>query len=94
MFLEAIMATVPKTISVTKKNEAWINARVDSGDFGSTSEYIRDLIRRDEERQTKIEAIRAALIEGEESGISDWSPEDVREAVKNRLRENGQLPLE
>lgn len=88
------MATVPKTISVTKKNEAWINSRVDSGDFGNASEYIRDLIRRDQERQTKIEAIRAALIEGEESGISDRTPEDIRDAVLERLKADGKLPLE
>jgi hypothetical protein len=39
-----------------------------------------------------IGAIRAALIEGEESGISDRTPQEVREAVKKRLRKNGQLP--
>ena len=32
------------------------------------SEYIRDLIRREQERSAEIEAIRAALIEGEASG--------------------------
>ena len=32
------------------------------------SEYIRDLIRREQERSAEIDAIRAALIEGEASG--------------------------
>lgn len=32
------------------------------------SEYIRDLIRRDQASQADFEAIRAALIEGEKSG--------------------------
>ncbi|MFT5597435.1 MAG: antitoxin ParD1/3/4, partial [Chitinophagales bacterium] len=31
-------------------------------------EYIRDLIRRDQASQSDIKAIRAALIEGEQSG--------------------------
>ncbi|MCC6221512.1 MAG: type II toxin-antitoxin system ParD family antitoxin, partial [Deltaproteobacteria bacterium] len=71
------MATIPKTISVTRKNEAWINARIESGDFGNASEYIRDLIRRDQERQSKIEAIRMALQEGEESGLGVRTSEEM-----------------
>lgn len=85
------MATIPKTISLTHKNEAWINERIRSGDFGNASEYIRDLIRRDQERQTRVEAIRAALIEGEESGISERSPEEIMAAVVERRRRNGEL---
>ena len=85
------MATIPKTISLTHKNEAWIKERIRSGDFGNASEYIRDLIRRDEDRRTRIEAICAALIEGEESGISDRTPEEIMAAVVERKRRNGEL---
>lgn len=42
--------------------------RIDAGHYTNDSEYIRDLIRREQERSAEIEAIRAALIEGEESG--------------------------
>jgi putative addiction module CopG family antidote len=38
------------------------------GHYTDDSEYIRDLIRREQERSSGIEAIRAALIEGETSG--------------------------
>ena len=38
------------------------------------------------QRSTGIEAIRLALIEGEKSGISDQSPEDIRKEVQERLR--------
>ena len=41
---------------------------VDSGEFGSTSEVIRDALRRAEERDAKREALDAALKEGLESG--------------------------
>ena len=43
-------------------------------------------------RDAEIESIRSALIEGEQSGISNRTPEDVRAAVLDRLRTNGQLP--
>lgn len=37
-------------------------------DTTNDSEYIRDLIRREQERVLELEAVRAALIEGEASG--------------------------
>ncbi|WP_288078509.1 type II toxin-antitoxin system ParD family antitoxin [Pseudomonas sp.] len=37
-------------------------------DYTNDSEYIRDLLRREQERSAEVEAIRAALMEGESSG--------------------------
>jgi antitoxin ParD1/3/4 len=85
------MPTTRKTITVTDQQDNWIKARIAAGEFTNDSEYIRDLIRRDQERQSKIEAIRMALIEGEESGISDRTPEEIMEAVIERKRRNGEL---
>jgi antitoxin ParD1/3/4 len=62
------MGTVRKTITLTDKQNGWIKAQIDAGHYTNDSEYIRDLIRREQERSAEIEAIRAALIEGESSG--------------------------
>ncbi|VAW47876.1 ParD protein (antitoxin to ParE) [hydrothermal vent metagenome] len=62
------MSTTRKTITVTDKQNNWIKAQISAGEFTNDSEYIRDLIRRDQASQADIEAIRAALIEGEQSG--------------------------
>lgn len=62
------MATVRKTITLTDKQDNWIKAQIDAGHYTNDSEYIRDLIRREQERSAELEAIRAALIEGEASG--------------------------
>ena len=62
------MGTVRKTITLTDKQDGWIKAQVDAGHYTNDSEYIRDLIRREQERSAETEAIRAALIEGEASG--------------------------
>jgi len=64
------MGTTRKTITVTDQQDSWIKAQITAGQFTNDSEYIRDLIRRDQASQADIEAIRAALIEGEESGES------------------------
>ena len=62
------MSTTRKTITVTNQQNSWIKARIAAGEFTNDSEYIRDLIRRDQAGQADLEAIRAALIEAEQSG--------------------------
>jgi antitoxin ParD1/3/4 len=62
------METARKTITLTDEQDGWIKAQTDAGHYTHDSEYIRDLIQRELERNAKIEALRAALIEGEASG--------------------------
>jgi antitoxin ParD1/3/4 len=62
------MGTKRKTITITDNQDTWIKSQITAGGFTNDSEYIRDLIRRDQTSQADIEVIRAALIEGEESG--------------------------
>lgn len=62
------MGTKRKTITITDNQHNWIKSQINAGEFTNDSEYIRDLIRRDQTSQADIEVIRAALIEGEESG--------------------------
>ena len=62
------MSTTRKTITVTEQQDSWIKAQITTGKFTNDSEYIRDLIRRDQTSNAEIETIRAALIEAEESG--------------------------
>jgi antitoxin ParD1/3/4 len=86
-----IMGTVRKTITFTEQQDQWIKAKIATGQFTNDSEYIRDLVRRDQEKTAEIEAIRAALIEGEHSGMSTRTPDDIRKAVQERMRKHGQL---
>jgi len=62
------MGTTRKTITVTDQQDKWIKAQIEGGDFTNDSEYIRDLIRRDQARNSEINAIRGELIKGEQSG--------------------------
>ena len=62
------MGTVRKTITLTDQQDSWIKAQIEAGHYTNDSEYIRDLIRREQDRNADVEAIRAALIEGEASG--------------------------
>lgn len=62
------MGIARKTITITDQQEAWIKAQVRAEAFTNDSEYIRDLIRRDQARSTELEVLRAELIRGELSG--------------------------
>jgi len=48
-----------------------VQHRIDSGQHASVSDYVRDLIRRDQAQANEREALIAALTHGEESGISN-----------------------
>ena len=57
-----------KTITLTEQQENWVKGQIESGQFGNDSEYIRYLIRRDQQAQERIAVLRHALAEGESSG--------------------------
>ena len=49
-------------VSLSPSLKAWIDRQVDAGEYGTTSEYIRHLIRQEQVVNTRS-AIEAALLE-------------------------------
>lgn len=70
---------MPKNTSVTigTHYEKFISQQVAQGHFGSASEAIRAGLRLLEEREAKLSLLRRALVEGEESGTTDYSLEGL-----------------
>ena len=84
------MPMTRRTITITDQMNDWVKDRIATGKYGNDSEYIRDLIRRDQSSEDSRETLRALLIEGEESGISDRSVADIWNEVESRyLNEDG-----
>lgn len=59
-----------KTITLTEQQNDWVKGQIESGHFGNDSEYIRDLIRKDQQAKERLVVLRQALAEGESSGES------------------------
>lgn len=70
--------------------EAFIDRQIDGGEFGSASEVIRAGLRLLEERQAKLEALRQALIKGEESGPAE--PFDIEEIIGTARKQASKRP--
>ena len=62
------MSMYRKTITLTEQQDDWVKGQIESGQFGNDSEYIRHLIRRDQQAQERLATLRQALAEGESSG--------------------------
>ena len=58
--------------------------KVETGEFGSTSEVVREAMRRYMAEDTELEALRQALIEGENSGPTQ--PWDLDDFLAERRR--------
>jgi len=71
--------------------DRFVGSQVGRGKYGSTSEVVRAGLRLLEERETTISVLQAALIEGEESGMSERTPDDIIKAVIEKRRKNGTL---
>lgn len=75
------MGTTTMSIALPEPLRRYVNARVRSGQFGNTSEYLRDLIRQDQEEQAR-QRFRALI----EEGITSGPPRTLTRKVVAELR--------
>lgn len=69
------MATM--NVSLPDPMKEWVEARARTGRYSNASDYVRDLIRRDQERADRIADLQRLVSEGLESGVSGRSREDI-----------------
>ena len=72
-------------VSIPDKLKGWAEQRVAEGRYSSTSDYIRDLVRRDQENEEKVRRLQAAIDEGRASGLSKRTIDDIISDNRKRL---------
>jgi antitoxin ParD1/3/4 len=69
------MATM--NVSLPNAMKDWVEVQTQSGRYGNASDYVRDLIRHDQERKDKIAQMQTLVDEALESGINEKSVADI-----------------
>jgi len=75
-------------VSVPESMRDWVQSRIESGEYASVSDYVRDLIRRDQNaraRQLKVDEIRRTIVESRATGRT-LTADEVFARIEDRLR--------
>ncbi|HTN63169.1 MAG TPA: type II toxin-antitoxin system ParD family antitoxin [Devosia sp.] len=76
------MATM--NISLPDAMKDWVEAQMASGKYGNASDYVRDLIRHDQERTAKIAEFERLVQAGIDSGPSNRTVEEIFAEARRR----------
>jgi antitoxin ParD1/3/4 len=77
------MATMNVSLPAPMKD--WVEDQAQTGRYSNASDYVRDLIRRDQERAEKIAHLRHLVDEGRASGLSKRSMAELRVEAQRHL---------
>lgn len=81
------MATQKNTsVTLGEHFKKFLADQIKSGRYSSASEIIRAGLHLLEERETKREALRHALIEGEQSGTADYSLQTILDELGSEVQ--------
>ena len=78
------MATM--NISLPNPMKDWVNTQTIDGRYANASDYVRDLIRKDQERLDKIKRMQGLIDEGLASGFSERSMDDILSDALGRMK--------
>jgi antitoxin ParD1/3/4 len=76
------MATM--NVSLPDPMKEWVEAQTETGRYANASDYVRDLIRRDQERNDRIAAMQRFVDDGLKSGIGSRSRDELFAAALAR----------
>ena len=77
------MATM--NVSLPDGMKIWVEAQSQTGRYSNASDYVRDLIRRDQERTDKIAAMQTMVDEGLASGLGTRTKDELFEVARKRV---------
>ncbi|MDH4412253.1 MAG: type II toxin-antitoxin system ParD family antitoxin [Rhizobium sp.] len=80
----------PVQVTIAEPYDSFVESQLESGAFTSPEEVVEAGLKLLKEEQARIEWLRNALIEGENSGPSvPFDPEDLMDSVRERWKSRG-----
>ena len=76
------MATM--NVSLPDAMKDWVEGQAQTGRYSNSSDYVRDLIRRDQERAEKIATMQRLVDESLASGISTQTMDEILTEARRR----------
>jgi putative addiction module antidote protein, CC2985 family len=78
------MATM--NVSLPDAMKDWVEAQARTGRYSNASDYVRDLIRRDQERAGALAELQTLITEGLASGISERTIDEVVDLARQKAQ--------
>lgn len=79
------MATM--NVSLPDPMKHWVEGQAKTGRYSNASDYVRDLIRRDQARAAKIAQMQLLVTEGLKSGAGDQTMDQILQDARSRSEE-------
>ena len=76
------MATM--NVSLPQQMKQWVEQQMQSGRYSNSSDYVRDLIRRDQDRAAKIAHMQHLVTEGLNSGRGARTMNQLRQDARGQ----------
>jgi antitoxin ParD1/3/4 len=75
-------------VSLPAAMKKWVEEQAETGRYSNASDYVRDLIRRDQERADKIVALQRLIDDAEDSGAGARSMSEILAAARRKVGES------
>lgn len=76
------MATM--NVSLPDAMKYWVEQQAQSGRYSNVSDYVRDLIRRDQDQARKVASMQSLVTEGIESGAGTRTMDELLKVARSR----------
>ena len=83
---DTCIAMATMNVSLPAAMKEWVENQTQTGRYGNVSDYVRDLIRRDQERADKIAAMQRLIDEGRASGVSEEGLDEILVEARRQAR--------
>jgi len=76
---------VTMNVSLPEEMKSWVESHARSGRYSNSSDYVRDLIRKDQDRAAIIANMQASVTEGINSGVGNNSMDELKDIARKRV---------